>query len=280
MTKSYRQSVKKTLLTETEMETLDRDLSFRPASPQTARTLTSERVESFNRDGYLLPLPLFTDSEIEYYRHHFDQLLENALATGSDSNSIVDPHLYDSTIYDLMFHPRLVAYARDLVGPDIVCWGTHYFCKLSHDNRQVAWHQDAYYWPLTPTRTVTVWLAIDNSDLENGCMQFVTGSHRIGAVPHRVSREDEKNLLRVTADGVETLGGIANVTLRAGQISLHSDMLLHGSDANTSDRRRCGLTIRYADAGVRDLKDWSAYGVLVQGEDRNGQWGNPARPQS
>ena len=82
-----------------------------------------------------------------------------------------------------MFHPRLVAYIRDLVGPDIVCWGTHYFCKLPHDNRQVAWHQDCYYWPLTPTRTVTAWLAIDDSDLENGRMQFVTGSHRIGAVP-------------------------------------------------------------------------------------------------
>ena len=93
-----------------------------------------------------------------------------------------------------------------------------------------------------------------------------------------LSRTDERNVLRVTVDGVERHGRIVDVALQAGQFSLHSDMLLHGSGPNTSDRRRCGLTLRYTDANVQDLRDWSAQGVVICGNDRRGQWGNPARP--
>lgn len=278
MAKTFIESSKKTLLTEEEMETLQRDLTFRPASAEAAETLTLEQIETFNRDGFLLPLPFFDDEEVIEYRQYFDQLLEETLVAGSDSYSMVDSYLTHAKVYDLRFDPRLVAYAKDLIGPDIACWSTHCFCKMPHDDRQVAWHQDAYYWPFTPARTVSVWLAIDDVDSENACMQFVTGSHQIGTVPHRVSRADEKNVLRVSVDGVETHGEIVDVVLRAGQISLHADMLLHGSGANTSNRRRCGLTIRYVDANVLDLRDWSDYGALICGEDRRGQWGNPPRP--
>ncbi len=280
MAKTLFDSVTKTFLTEAEMETIDRDLTFRPATPETARTLSAGEVSSFNRDGFLLPLPLLEEQEIREFRNGINRHLEQTLAAGSDSYSLLDIHLNDARVYDLMFDPRLVGYVKDLIGPDIVCWSTHCFCKLPHDERKVAWHQDAYYWPFTPARTVTAWLAVDDVDRENACMQFIRGSHRIGTVPHRISRAEEKNVLRVSVDGVETFGEVADVALRAGQISLHADMLLHGSGFNKSDRRRCGLTLRYADANVNDLRDWSDYGVLICGEDRRGQWGNPPRPQN
>lgn len=260
------------------METIGRDLTFRPATPENARTLSAREVSSFNRDGILSPLPLLEEQEIVEFRNGINRRLEQTLAAGSDSYSLLDIHLNDVRVYDLMFDPRLVGYVKDLIGPDIVCWTTHCFCKLPHDERQVAWHQDAYYWPFTPARTVTAWLAVDDVDRENASMQFVRGSHRIGTIPHRISRTEEKNVLRVSVDGVETFGEIADIALRAGQISLHTDMLLHGSGFNKSDRRRCGLTLRYTDANVNDLRDWSDYGVLICGEDRRGQWGNPPRP--
>ena len=279
MKKTFFDSIQKTLLSEAEMETLERDLNFQPVRPGSAKTLSTEQIETFNRQGCLLPLPALDDHEIAAYRRLFDKLVENVMSEGSDSFSLIDPHLNHSQLYDLMFDPRLVAYVKDLVGPDIVCWSTHLFCKLAHDNKQVAWHQDAYYWPLTPARTVTVWLAIDDADIENACMQLVAGSHLHGKISHRTSRKEEQNILRVTVDGVvETFGQIIDAELRAGQISLHSDLLLHGSGPNRSDRRRCGLTLRYVDANVQDLRDWSQCGVLISGQDRRGQWGNPPRP--
>ena len=109
-------------------------------------------------------------------------------------------------------------------------------------------------------------------------MEFVSGSHRIGSIPHRLSRLEEKNVLRVTVDGIETHGKIVDVTLRAGQISLHADTLLHGSGTNQSARRRCGLTLRYGDANMQNLKDWAKTGVMIYGKDGRAQWGNPKRP--
>jgi hypothetical protein len=58
----------------------------------------------------------------------------------------------------------------------------------------------------------------------------------------------------------------------------HSDLLLHGSEANNSDRRRCGLTLRYCAAEVRAYMDWNLKGVVISGRDPSGHWANPARP--
>ena len=279
MTKRFTDFIQKTLLSDQEMATIERDLRVRPADPNTAQTLTAEQVTRFNRDGYVLPLPFFSAEEIEDFRTYFDQLLDQTLANGADSFSLVDAQLSHSRIYDLMFDPRLLSYVQDLVGEHLVCWSTHCFCKLPRNDQVVAWHQDAYYWPFTPARTVTVWLAIDDADRHNACMQFVKGSHLLGKIPHRLSREEEKNALRVTVEGNQIDGEIADAALSAGQISLHADTLLHGSGPNQSDRRRCGLTLRYVDASVTDLRDWSQCGVLVQGEDTRGHWGNPPRPE-
>ena len=69
-----------------------------------------------------------------------------------------------------------------------------------------------------------------------------------------------------------------DVQLKAGQFSMHSDQLLHGSEANDSNRRRCGLTIRYAAADVKAWFGWDQKGIVVKGEDRNGNWLNAPIP--
>ncbi|MEZ4656853.1 MAG: phytanoyl-CoA dioxygenase family protein [Caldilineaceae bacterium] len=133
-----------------------------------------------------------------------------------------------------MNHPRIVAYVTDLLGQNAVGWETHFFCKMPHDGKQVSWHQDASFWPLTPSKTVTVWLAIDDADVENACMRFVPGSHHYGHLTYRLSENDENNVLNQTVDGAENFGEPVNVELKAGEISPHSDLLLHGSAANHS----------------------------------------------
>lgn len=261
-----------------ELEQIERDLQFYPSLVTHPGALTLAQVESFNREGYVRPVRIFSAEEIADIREYFDRLLERVIAAGGDSYSISSAHLTYGRVYDLLTEPRIVACVRDLLGENVVGWGSHFFCKMPHDGKSVAWHQDASYWPLTPTKAVTVWLAIDDADTENACMRFISGSHHSGHLTYRPSDSHEHNVLNQTIDHPEQYGEAVDDVLQAGEISLHSDLLLHGSEANASDRRRCGLTLRYAAADVRAHLGWNAKGVVVSGVDATGHWGNPSRP--
>ncbi|HEU4751836.1 MAG TPA: phytanoyl-CoA dioxygenase family protein, partial [Armatimonadota bacterium] len=147
------------------------------------------------------------------------------------------------------------------------------------DGKVVHWHQDASYWPLTPTKAVTVWLAIDDADVENACMRYIPGSHHYGHLTYRLTEDAADAVLNQEVENAEQWGRPIDVELKAGEASVHSDLLLHGSEANRSGRRRCGLTLRYCAADVRAGLDWNLKGVVVCGSDPSGHWANPPRPQ-
>ena len=123
-----------------------------------------------------------------------------------------------------------------------------------------------------------MWLAIDDADVESACMRFIPHSHHYGHLTYHLSEEDENNVLFQTVRDAENYGEPIDVELKAGEISIHSDLLLHGSKANSSNRRRCGLTLRYCTTDVRALQGWHKKGVLLSGEDPEGHWANPSRP--
>ena len=260
------------------IDDLPRDLRYRPCQNQNPQTLTCAQIEAFNRDGYLKGIRIFSAAEITEIRTYFDQLLARVMAEGGDSYSINSAHLSYGRVFDLLTHQRIVAHLKDLLGTDLIGWGAHFFCKMPRDPKTVSWHQDASYWPMTPSRTATVWLAIDDADTHNACMRFIPGSHHHGHLTYHLSEEDENNVLFQTVPNAETYGDPVDVELAAGEISIHSDMLLHGSRANTSERRRGGLTLRYCAAEVRALQGWHLKGVLLSGHDPDQHWGNPPRP--
>lgn len=254
-------------------------LQFFPAETAHPRRLTTARVQAYNERGYLSPLTVFDESEARANRELFDRLMVRAEECGWDRYSINGWHYFCRRIYDLVIESRILDIVEDLVGPNILCVGTHFFCKSPGDLKRVTWHQDAPYYQLSPSKSLTAWLAIDDVDEENGAMQVIPRSHlrgEIGAVP---SAADEQNVLTHTVRGVEACGDAAvSIILRAGQISLHSDMLLHGSEPNPSGRRRCGLAIRYLPTDVRALTDWNRISVICRGTDPSGHWANNPRP--
>jgi hypothetical protein len=264
--------------TKEELSAVARDLRFHPCENANPQRLSPAEIAAFNRDGYLSGFRIFSEDEIAEHRRYFDAILAGFLAKGYSSYSIVTAHLKYSGVYDLLTHPSIVAYVKDLLGENLIGWGSHYFCKMPRDGKAVSWHQDAIYWPLTPSKTVTVWLAIDDASTENACMRFIPGSHLLGPLPHLPSAESEDNVLDHTAVDPLAIGAPVDNVLRAGEISLHSDLLLHGSEANDSDRRRCGLTLRYCAAEVRASLGWHAKGVVVSGADVDRHWANPSRP--
>src|ERR1019366_1220260 len=261
-----------------ELNRLERHLLFHPSSVANPRTLTAEQVAAFNRDGYLKGIRIFSPQEMAGIREYFDELLARTLAAGGDSYSISTAHLRYGRVYDLLTQPRIVACVKDLLGENVIAWGSHFFCKMPGDGKRVSWHQDASYWPLTPSKAVTAWLAIDDAAVENACMRYIPGTHLFGHLTYTLSENDESNVLNQTVTDADQFGQPENVELEAGEMSLHSDLLLHGSEANRSSRRRCGLTLRYCPASVRAGLGWNAKGVIVSGHDASGHWANPARP--
>src|SRR5436190_23600615 len=190
----------KTIPETNELDGLARDLNFHPCQAEAIRVLSREQVEAFNRNGFISPIRLFDEAEIVEHRHYFDRLLEQVRAEGGDSYSISTAHLKYGAVYDLLIHPRIVALVRDLLGENVIGWGSHYFCKLPGDGKHVSWHQDASYWPLTPSKAVTVWLAIDDADRENACMRVIPGTHRLGPLKVRDGDPTENNVLWQTIE--------------------------------------------------------------------------------
>ncbi|MCB0129110.1 MAG: phytanoyl-CoA dioxygenase family protein, partial [Caldilineaceae bacterium] len=196
----------KTIPEHDQIATMDRDLKFHPSTVTNPQALTAEQIDAYNRDGYVKGLRVFSTEEMADHRHYFDELLAKVMAAGKDSYSISTAHLTYGRVYDLLTHPRIVAHVKDILGENVIGWGSHYFCKMPHDGKRVSWHQDASFWPMSPSKTVTVWLAIDDADVENACMRFVPGSHHYGHLTYHLSEEAENNVLNQTVDNADQFG--------------------------------------------------------------------------
>lgn len=259
--------------------TVQREIDFFPTDNPSPSTLSVAEIESWNRDGYLGPLDVYDQQTIDDIRGYFDRLLAEAIEQGGDSYSISSAHLKHARVWDMLTHPRIVAYVSDLLGEDVVGWGSHFFCKMPGDGKRVDWHQDCSYWPLTPTKAVTVWLAVDDADQMNGCMEVYAGSHTHGLIDFDVSDTDSDNVLDQSVKNPQRYGRLQQTPLRSGQISIHSDLLLHGSAPNNSDRRRCGLTLRYCPADVLAYLGWNQKGIVVCGAADTKLWPGATRPE-
>ncbi|MEI5102899.1 phytanoyl-CoA dioxygenase family protein [Streptomyces sp. PmtG] len=174
----------------------------------------------------------------------------------------------------LVSDPRLVDIAEFFLGPNVACFTAHYICKPPRDGQPVLWHQDGAYWSLSPMEALTVWLAVDESKTENGCLRMIPGSHELPL--HKPSvRTDVDNMLFSASD--ENLvrewaeeRGVVHIELEPGDVSIHHPHILHYSEPNTSAKRRCGLDMGYIATTTR-MHGEGVYldPLLVRGTDAN-----------
>ncbi len=258
---------------------LHRDLRFIPLGVDDPQVLSPAQVRRYNEAGHLFPIDIFTPGEIAEIRAYIDDLLPRAMAAGWDNYQVVNWHKHCRGLWDIVTDPRIIDVVADLLGDSVVLRHSHLFAKLPGDPKRVSWHQDASYWPLTPSRVVSAWLAIDDVDIDNSAMHVIPGSHHHAQLTFRDSTATENNVLVQTVDNAADYGEPpVALEMRAGQISLHSDWILHGSEPNRSDRRRCGLAMRYLSADVRAYDGWNANSVWCRGTDPTGHWANHPRP--
>jgi Phytanoyl-CoA dioxygenase (PhyH) len=142
--------------------------------------------------------------------------------------------------------PDIVELVSGVIGDDVILWGCHVFCKPPIEGYETPWHQDGHYWPIRPLATCTVWVALEPSTRDNGCLRVIPGSHR-PRVLHAHLHEDRTDLTLAQriADSTFDQSLAVDIELEPGQMSLHDVYMIHGARANTSAMRRTGVALRY-----------------------------------
>ena len=235
------------------------------------KVLTDQQVDTYRRDGFLAPLDLLSTREAGAVRGRIEEI-EAGIDGEMQLRFKIKAHLPFPFLCDIIAHPTMLDMVEDIIGPDILCWGSSFFFKEAHDPRFVSWHQDSTYYGLEPPDTLTAWLAVTDSTLESGCVRYVPGSHGNGIL-HHDETHDPKNLLSrgQTIPGVDESKAV-DVTLKAGQISFHKEDVVHGSSPNRSGDRRLGFSIHYIAPHVRETKFPKASAMVLRGSDTGGSW--------
>ncbi len=179
-------------------------------------------------------------------------------------NMLVD----DPFMHRLVGDDRLLDIAEQFIGPNIALFAAHYIAKTPKTGRAVQWHQDGSYWPLEPMEVTTLWVAGTPSTVENGCMRVLPGTQNNTLLKRRdlIDLDKEKFVLGVGIhpDHIDESNAV-DLELDAGDISIHNPHIIHGSNANTSDQWRVGLTLRYVPTTTWVKKD-DHRNVLLRGE--------------
>ena len=259
--------------------------------------LSEQEIQTYHRDGLVIPadfrLPAETLARIgDLYQKLLD---DNRDTRDFSPDFILGPHLDGSGSYGIKGASAWLEFARipeildmveQLIGPDFILWGMTIFGKPARVGKATPWHQDGDYYPIEPLETITVWISLDGSTPEQGCMRFIPGSHRDHRIySHHFEHRDDYTLAQVIDDDQVDLSLARDIVLEPGQISLHDVYLVHGSGPNRSARRRMGLVLRIMPAssfynhnsGKIKEDAGSPHGYsnralfLLRGEDRSGR---------
>ena len=248
--------------------------------------LSSAQVERYARDGFLAPVAALTADEAAACRGKlaaFERAVGGPLtAPGIDEPYRSRTHVLLAWVHALVSHRAILDAVEALIGPNILVYTSTWFIKEPESPAIAAWHQDATYFGLRPHVHVTAWLALTDATADNGCMEFLPGSHHRGQLPHRagvvaasVNRAGQAVTLEI--DDAPAV----HAPLRAGEFSLHHTLCLHRSQPNRSSGRRVGLAISYVPTSARHLGvEHKMPAMLVRGVDTFGHFQPEPAPKA
>ncbi|MDZ4818758.1 MAG: phytanoyl-CoA dioxygenase family protein [Planctomycetota bacterium] len=214
--------------------------------------LSPAQLSQYHEEGYAVGDRILDDAELARLRQEIDQLIAS-LPPGKRPENMSSVHYGHPYFRDLFLSDKLLDIAEQLLGPDLALFTSYIISKRPNDGLAVAWHQDAAFFPIEPMETFTLWLAADDADVENGCMRVIPSSSKT-LYPHHVDNTSATTL-PLSLDGID-LSQARDVELRAGQFSVHNPFVFHGSNANHSPRRRCGITIKYVPTHIHIDRDY------------------------
>lgn len=253
--------------------------------------LTAEQIAFFHEHGYLAGVRLLDDAQVEVLREELSTLVDphhpgNNLFYEYNSNESHDParvlfHALGAWrltpgFHDLLWNPAFTVPASQLLEGAVRFWHDQLFCKPAQHGGVVAWHQDYSYWTRTqPLAHLTCWIGLDDATRENGCLQYIPGSHRWPLLPITGLAGDMNAIQTVLSPEQKAEFNPVAIELKKGQCAFHHPLLVHGSYENTTDGPRRATVINVVRDGVRSASDlplMNGVPVVKSGQALGGQF--------
>ena len=230
--------------------------------------LSTDQISHYRSKGYISPVSALTSSEAKEIREEIEKIEKKwpGSLNGINRNYV---HLISPILNKVCLNKNILDAVESIIGKNILICGTTLFIKEKNEKGFVSFHQDAKYIGLEPHNWVTVWLAVTDSNEKNGCMRMLPSSHKDNLKYHE-QKFDKNNLLTrgQTIKNI-SLNETDSIILKAGEISLHHPLVVHGSGLNHSDDRRIGFVIQsYIGTNVNQVIG-KMYVQKARGEDKH-----------
>lgn len=238
-------------------------------SHQPTVSLCAPQIAFFEQNGFLALPQLSTPAEIEMMRVAYDRIFSNQSGraegnqfdlAGTDEDGkeaalpqILRPEQYAPELWDTLARANALHICRQILGEDVEAQGSHAIFKPAKHGATTPWHQDEAYWnPDFSYRSMSVWLPLQDVDEQNGCMQFIAGSHQQEIAPHQPINNDPRiHGLELTPDAAIDLSHPRICPLPAGGATFHPSRTLHFTAANHSERPRRALIMMFGAPAVK-----------------------------
>jgi len=228
--------------------------------------LTDEQVASFHERGYVAGVRVHSEAQVDRLREELHALTDpshpgNSLFYEYNSNESVDRSkvLFHALgawriapgFHDILWNPAFTVPASQLLGGAVRFWHDQLFCKPAHHGGVVAWHQDYSYWTRTqPMAHLTCWIGLDDATRNNGCLQYVPGSHRWKLLPITGLAGDMHAIQSVLSPEQQAAFKPVAIELKRGECAFHHPLMVHGSYENRTDGPRRAAVINVFRDGV------------------------------
>jgi ectoine hydroxylase-related dioxygenase (phytanoyl-CoA dioxygenase family) len=249
------------------------DLIELPKTPDEGRRyrLSDEQVAHYHREGYLSGVRLLDDEQVDRLREELHALTDanhpaNHLFYEFHSNESADQSrvLFHALgawriaagFHDILWNPAFTVPASQLLEGAVRFWHDQLFCKPAQHGGVVAWHQDYSYWTRTqPMAHLTCWIALDDATPDNGCLQYIPGSHRWPLLPVTGLAGDMDAIQTVLDQRQRAAFKPVAVELKRGEAAFHHPLMVHGSYENRTDGPRRATVINVFRDGVCSASD-------------------------
>lgn len=218
---------------------------------KTVVQVSEAQIRFFWGNGYLAIDCLTTPEELAMMREAYDRIFQQRAGravgdqfdlAGIDEEGseaalpqILNPSKYAPEMRDTVYRRNAFAIAQQLLGPDTVPMGDHAIFKPARFGAATPWHQDEAYWnPELEYTTLSVWMPLQEATIENGCMQFIPGSHKLEVLPHHSIHHDPRIHGLEVDEGLTDLTHPAICPLPPGGATFHLNRTLHYTGPNRS----------------------------------------------
>lgn len=232
-------------------------------------TLTNIQIESYRKNGFLIIEDFLNEAELEHWRQVVAQAIKERnglkipgkeIRLGED-DGINEDAAYFNNVFDqllnlwqtndgvkqLMLNERIGRMAADLAGVNgIRIWHDQALVKRPWAN-PTSWHLDTPFWSFSDRRALSIWVALDDATLENGCLFFIPGSHELTTFENVGIGKNIGGIFDAYPQFKQTKAHAA--MMKAGSCSFHNGLTIHGAHANMTPGFRRAMTCAYMPDG-------------------------------